>query len=88
MKKWKFSINYLFTETCTEVVVLQQKAKGFLTMLAGATYIAANAEYALVVGLLSVVGDTLLSCLDYVEEEVKTEVIKVENTIKDVEQKL
>jgi|TARA_R110000868_G_scaffold72406_3_gene211101 hypothetical protein len=70
MKKYKvyFSVFNLFGNTQSEIVKLQQYAKGIVSAIAGMTWYESNATYAIYVGIGGVVLDTLLACL-YLEEK-------------------
>jgi hypothetical protein len=70
MKKYKvyFSVFNLFGNTQSEIVKLQQYAKGIVSAIVGMTWYESNATYAIYVGIGGVILDTLLACL-YLEEK-------------------
>ena len=69
MKKYKisFSLSNLFADSTSQVTTLQNKSKAIFTAMAGATYVASNAEWTLLVAVAAVVSDTLISCLSFDE---------------------
>jgi hypothetical protein len=70
MKKYKvfFSIFNLFDQSQAEVVKLQQWAKGLTAVITGSTWIASDANHAIMVGIAGFIIDTLIGCL-YFEEK-------------------
>lgn len=63
MKRLRFRFINLFLDTQKEIVRVQQMFKGFTTAIAGTTWFAADATYALYVAMVGFLIDLLLGCL-------------------------
>jgi hypothetical protein len=76
-KKYKiiFSIFNLFEDTQAEVVKLQQYVKTTIVGISGMTWYNSNATYAIYIGLIGIVLDTLLSCIRLEKLKYKKDVI-------------
>lgn len=71
MKKYKvyFSIFNLFNDTQKEVVKIQTYIKGGTATIATSTYLASNAELAMIVGAAGFLLDAITACFYF--EEIK-----------------
>jgi hypothetical protein len=62
--KWSWSLLNLGQKSSEYVVNLQNVSDGFFALITGATYIASDATYALIVTLLAFVANKLIACLE------------------------